>query len=82
MRRALGPYVQATGPFPKRLDGNMVPPLALGQPLPASGLCRGPCSDAPPTSLSKPTTTGLSPGLERLILMRIDARIGAIPAPG
>ena len=46
MRRALGSYVQVTGPFPKRLNGNMVPPLALGQPLPASGLCRGPCSDA------------------------------------
>ena len=58
-----------------------VPP-DFGGPLRASGLCRGPCSDAPPTSLSKPTTTGLSPGLERLILMRIDARMGAIPAPG
>ena len=74
-----GPVREPQGPFQGRglVEGSCIAyTRPFGDPLRACGLCRGPCSDALPTSLSKPTTTGLSPGFERLILMRIDARMG------
>lgn len=54
-------------------------PLAFGGPLPASGLCRGLCSDAPPIYASKPTIAGPLPDPARLILMRTDAGAGGFP---
>lgn len=56
----------------------MASPLAFGGPLRACGLCRGLCSDAPPIYTSKPTIAGPLSDHERLILMRIDAGVGAI----